>query len=127
MTQLLELSRTRADEGWLHIDANEQRLRECCLAALACHVEEELERRESTPTGRADRAAVFLTVWDELFFTGSFRIGVNHRTDMGAAQGAMAKGVVYDVCPSASQFHCFPVQTHPSSVRSIFAESILDF
>jgi hypothetical protein len=125
IAQLLDLSRTRSAEGWLHVDANEQQLWESCLAAMASNFSGELERRTMV-ANMFNEGAVFLTVWNDLFFNGSFRIGIDHQGEMGAAQGMMARRVVYDISPSANEFHCFPVQNYPS-VRAVFAESILDF
>lgn len=38
VAQLMALSRTRSAEGWLHVNANEQLLREFCLTGIAHHL-----------------------------------------------------------------------------------------
>lgn len=134
--QLLQLSRKRDEEGWLNIDASERYLLDCCLAALGSYGTQRARGLVQAEDRDADdlmwdivywsNSEDFLSVWEDIFCAGSFRLGVEHSGEMGAARGQMVRRGVYDISPSGQEFHCFPVQAFPS-VNAVFAESDLDF
>lgn len=131
--ELLAYSRSKPDEGILSVDADEQELLRCCLAAtegafcrdvgLSRESEAASEIGHSNPESL--QPAAYLAVWNRLSSLGSFRLGIEHLRDVGAAGGAMTRKLVYDVSPTGCEFHCYPVRTFPP-LKHVFLEGALE-
>ena len=111
--------------GWFFRGTDMLPFQTNALAVLSRYFYCELSKRTKADRVQ-DRVEEFLQLWTELFEVGTFRLGIKHKTVTGAWNGAEVIRMVYDFDRSASQFHCFPVDSMPP-VRDCFLEGQLDF
>jgi len=123
--QLLAHSRKKPKVGWLNIGSDPLQLRRDALGLLSAYFFRELEKKASDRT-LPECFDEFLETWSEIFGNGTFRLGMTHVQDIGVANGAQCRNMVYDFDPSNKQFHCFPVLEFPP-VSADFHEGQIDF
>lgn len=122
--QLLRHSLIKPGVGWLNPGTDAEELRIFALATLALYFFGELKQRADF-SFVSERAPAFLDLWEELFQSGTFRLGVTHKSIVGAQDGLHCRDMVYDFDLQQMQFHCFPVSSFPIGTVE-FIEDQLD-
>jgi hypothetical protein len=126
---LQQHSASKSDEGFMAIDVDQAYLRESCLAAIAADFVQAFSARPKRIEERRESeflcwAKDYLVCWNEVFDMQAYRLGLDHRHEMGFAAGQPACKVVYDISPTGKEFHTFPVAAFPSVRRAVDERSL---